>query len=277
MDDVKELDPSTGDADLEVDAEGDDLEEGGFTPKLGKDGKPIPYNKDPRWQKVYKGFKDSRKYETLGTPEKLQADLQKLAYYEGLLADVQEEGREAKAGSKEEEDAAAREAGIKKELEKLFPALKELERMKDSMDLMYDSLRNRAEDEVTKVCKELGIRGGMEKGSPRQAFASVIADLVDSTPELLWEYMTNPRTAVREAVKTYQKMFKADGDEATRKAKADLLKGKQPFTGLPKGSPAPAGGGSPEVGDGNKEPRSIKEATANIKAKFKALREQGRV
>ena len=153
MDDVKGPVASAGEVEEneEIVDEADDLEESGFTPKVGKDGKPIPYNKDPRWSKVYKGFKVSREYEPLGTPQEVSAKLQELAYYKGLLAEVQEEGQAAAAGSKEEADAAKREEEIKKELVKLFPALKNLGQIEQNLDLYHNSLQTMAEDEVTKV------------------------------------------------------------------------------------------------------------------------------
>jgi hypothetical protein len=273
MDDVKPI-TSVGDSEIEV---SDDPEvEGEFTPKLGADGKPLPYNQDPRWKKVYSGFKKSREYAALGTPEELSAKMQKLAYYEGLLNEIEEEKKEAKPGTKDEADAEARMEAIRAEILKLFPKLAKLDDIDASIGLMYDSLKARAEDEVTKVCKEFGITGGMEKGSPRQAFASVLADLIDNTPELLYEYMTNPRAAVREAVKIYQKMFKGNvSTDPVKKSQADLMRSKLSHAALPKGG-TPSGGSG--VQDNLPAPaRSVKAATANVKERLRALREQDRV
>jgi len=273
---MDELKPnaSVGDPEIEI---GDDPEvEGEFIPKLGADGKPLPYNQDPRWKKVYGGFKKSREYAALGTPEEISARMQKLSYYEGLLQEVEEEKVEAKPGSQAEADAAVRMEGIKAEILKLFPKLAKLDDFDNSIGLMYDSLKTRAEDEVTKVCKELKIAGGMEKGSPRQAFASALADLIDSTPELLHEYMTNPRAAVREAVKKYQDMFKgAVAADPVKKAQADLMRSKLPHQALPRGGTPTGAGGVQE--NAPAPTRSVKDATKNVKERLRLLREQEKV
>ena len=240
------LDPGQ---ELEVEGEDDDELPPGVGPKKG----PPPGH--PRWERVYKGFKEAQRYSQYGSPEQVEASLRRLQRY-----DEQIEAAERKGKGETEETAelkAAREK-VEEQLKKMFPWFEDAQSTASDHKLIRESLRLRAAEATVALMEEQGIEVDKES---YKAFSGVLQEILASDERLYTIYMTDPERAVKEAAAKYAAPFRQSED---RKRKADLIRAKEPHKNLPK--PAPKSAGGPTPAPTQPEPKDIKEAETRFLA-----------
>ena len=232
---------------VEVEEGAEDGDESETPPGVGPKKGPPPGH--PRWEKVYAGFKMAQRYSQYGSPEKVEADLRRLQRYDEQIEAAEEKG---KGDTEETQELREARDKVSAQLKKMFPWFERAEEALNDHATIRESLRMRAAESTVAYMEENGIEVDQES---YDQLTGVLSEIISNSKRLFTLYATAPERAVKEAVAEYEKPFKT---QATRKQKADLIKGKEPHKALPK--PAPKSAGGPSATAAKPEPKDIREA-----------------
>lgn len=214
----------------------------------------VPFSEHPRWKEVYgelKGFK------ALGvTPEQIMELGQEVLSYREQAKAAKETA--AHPQTEEERDAEETSKAQRAELERIFPELKDLGRLKQMVKTLEDqAAQNRdavdrqALTTLTSLITQAGLQASKEKVN---SLAKRVSPIIQDDPALLQLYYRDPSAAVTKA----WDMYCEDLDTITsRRTGAKLQQKGAALQSLPRGG---QGGGVGATGtSASPPPKNIDE------------------
>ena len=236
--------PEADETEIIEEAEG--VEQDVTPPGVGPKGPPVG---SPRWNKVYAGFKTAQRYSQFGSPEQVEQQLKRLQRYDEQIEAAEKKDTDDTPETKELREARDR---VEAQLRKMFPWMEGAPSVVKDNELRRESLRWRAGESTVAYMEAEGIETSQEN---YDRLTGVLQEIVANDRRLYIIYQTDPERAVKDAIALYEQPFKS---QASRKAKADLIRGKKPHEALPK--PAPKSAGGPSAPAPPAEPKDMREA-----------------
>lgn len=249
----------------------DDREAGGGTP----DGdQSVPFNEHPRWKQVL-SQRDSYKqeaeaYRALGSPEHIEAVMEEVRHYRGLMQEARAQREAANGGPKTDEEKALQaqitdaKATLKKIAPEVFEAVEDLQRLKEERKQAQEyaaQVRAATDAMALRALGTLMAHEGMETDDEAVAeMADHLVVLANRDPELRALYLQDPKKTVKLAFDKY--LEQSTKRLARRQGAAAQSKGAA-LLNLPKAGQGRSG--SPSGGTGGQGYATINEA-------FRALR-----
>jgi hypothetical protein len=208
----------------------------------------------------FKEVNDAKKqYERFGPPDKIETDLNELAYYREVKRQVEEESKTSKDGTPTPETAMELE-NAKTALHRIEPRLAKAIEAGDDYEINRMARVVVAEEATREILKSMGEDDSQEN---MEALAESLKPFIMKKRLIRAMYQLNPEKAVQLAHKAWKEKVITPTIERQMRAKQE--EDKTNLNKLPK---AHAPTGSPPTGKATTEIRTMADAERSVKAKM---------
>lgn len=162
----------------------------------------VPFSEHPRWKEVYGDLKE---FKTLGELNDIKAKLERLDYYDQMVAEV----RANRAGTREpvsdeERDLKDQREKAREQLYQIAPELRELislgELSKQQAMIQQRATEMQAEEALGDVLKTAGIPA---TEAAVKKYGTYLVNIIGTDQKLYAKYLSHPEAAVKEAWRRY--------------------------------------------------------------------------